>query len=136
MALHLPRSVPDDADLTQVPLRERHYGGHPSPLAAEEAQNRAKELLGDGKSCDFVARALGYQSVAAFSEAFNKLFGMRPSAYAKSVDAPKVVKKKPREGIRQLRKRKPRLTGAKPLPRFDAKKKAPKKTSKKSRPKK
>jgi AraC-like DNA-binding protein len=129
MALHVPRSVPDDARFDDLPIPEPAYGGHPSPLAGVDAQNRAMALLKSGRSCTEVARLFGYQGPAAFSDAFKRFCGVRPSAYAKSVDAPKP---KPKEGQRRLQKRKPRHVGAKPLPRFDAKKKGSKKrTSKK-----
>lgn len=127
MALQVPRSVPDDADLSDVPERPRIFGGHPSPLANKDVRKRAKAMLRAGVPCVEIAQALGYASAAAFSTAFLARFGMRPSAFAQEVGAPKA--KQP-EGRRQVVKRKPAHLGDKPLPRFDAKKKAKKRPKK------
>jgi hypothetical protein len=85
-------------------------------------------MLAAGQSCVKVAKTLGYHGAAGFSSAFLAIFKMRPSAYAKSVNAPKP---KRAEGKRILTKRGPKHVGAKPLPRFDAKPKPPKKSRKK-----
>jgi AraC-like DNA-binding protein len=39
-------------------------------------------LLAEGKSIGEVARAVGYDSAAAFSTAFRQCFGVSPSSYA------------------------------------------------------
>jgi hypothetical protein len=130
MALHVPRSVPDDADPNEVPTRPRVYGGHPSPLADKDTRKRTKAMLRAGVSCVQIANELGYSSGSAFSSAFALRFGMRPSEFAKQVGAPKA--KRP-EGKGRVVSRKPAHTGDKPLPRFDAKKKAPKKKRPKKR---
>jgi AraC-like DNA-binding protein len=39
-------------------------------------------LLAEGKSVAEVARAVGYESPAAFSTAFRQCFGISPSTYA------------------------------------------------------
>ena len=54
-------------------------------LAAWRRQSRmlaSLSLLGEGKSIGEVARAVGYDSAAAFSTAFKQCFGVPPSSYA------------------------------------------------------
>lgn len=134
MALHVPRSVPDDADFNDLPEAPRVYGGHPSPLATAANRALAKKMLEKGKSCVRIAETLGYSGVSAFSDAFLKIYGERPSEYAKHAKAPAV--KKP-GGKRVFGKRNaPDRSHTKPLPRYDAKPKASKKKSKKTRRKK
>lgn len=130
MALRVPRSVPEDADLVDVPDAPRAYGGHPSPLADAENRALAERMLCESKSCAAVAKALGYHGASAFSDAFLKLYEERPSAFARRMGAAPV---KRRQGKRTLTKRGvPDRTKAKPLPRYDARSKAPKKKSKKT----
>lgn len=128
MVLHVPRSVPDDADPNEVPTRPRVYGGHPSPLADKDTRKRTKAMLRAGVSCVQIASELGYSSSSAFSSAFAQRFGIRPSEFAKQAGAPAV---KRREGKRNIVPRQPAHVGDKPLPRFDAKPKAKKKRPKK-----
>jgi AraC-like DNA-binding protein len=54
-------------------------------LAAWRRQSRmlaSLSLLAEGKSMTEIARAVGYDSAAAFSTAFKQCFGVSPSAYA------------------------------------------------------
>jgi AraC-like DNA-binding protein len=56
-------------------------------LAAWRRQSRmlaSLSLLAEGKSVGEVARAVGYESAAAFSTAFKQCFGVSPSSYATS----------------------------------------------------
>ena len=56
-------------------------------LAAWRRQSRlltSLSLLAEGKSIKEVARAVGYDSVGAFSTAFKQCFGVSPSGYAQS----------------------------------------------------
>jgi AraC-like DNA-binding protein len=45
-------------------------------------------LLGEGKSVGEVARAVGYESTAAFSTAFKQCFGVSPSCYGSNGGSP------------------------------------------------
>jgi AraC-like DNA-binding protein len=58
-------------------------------LAAWRRQSRllaSLSLLAEGKSIGDVARAVGYDSPAAFSTAFKQCFGVSPSSYASDVE--------------------------------------------------
>jgi AraC-like DNA-binding protein len=56
-------------------------------LAAWRRQSRmlaSLSLLAEGRSVGEAARAVGYDSAAAFSTAFKQCFGVSPSSYATS----------------------------------------------------
>ena len=112
--VRVPRLI-DDADINCCSALPR-YGGWPSPLADEGTLLLAKWMLLEGKRVTEVARELDYNKHSAFSDAFLRFTGERPSAWQTrhGVTARRVV-----YGRRSLRAiPPPDHTGQTPLPLY------------------
>ncbi|MNP87037.1 HTH-type transcriptional regulator YdeO [compost metagenome] len=60
-------------------------GNPPGQILLSLRMHKATNLLRQGHAVAEVADACGYQSVAAFTRAFDKLVGMPPGAYRRDL---------------------------------------------------